>query len=369
MNRSDFNRFGAAQILTICVTILIGSVDLLAQGGGRTVQATSCFLRTYEEADIPALERGAIANIGREIGEFVEAGTLIAYLDDNEAKVNLAIARLELEIAKKQFESSVAVEIVEARVQETERVIDQALAKKKIAEQSAVSSVELQKAIKARDTAMVELNRAITARNEFSGSVSESELDRLQYVKDQSELDIVSAREADAVADLNVKVEQAAVETTQAAVQRARHELTQAKAEHAVKEIELERLRKQVEVAEARLKRRSIYAPFSGMLTEQYHHRGEWLDPGQEIYRIVRLDRLVVEGYANANEVHHSMRGNKVVVSANTPDGAKRFSGELSFISPTVDPVNGQVQIKAVIENPDGVLRPGEPVNLTIQLQ
>jgi multidrug efflux pump subunit AcrA (membrane-fusion protein) len=36
------------------------------------------------------------------------------------------------------------------------------------------------------------------------------------------------------------------------------------------------------------------------------------------------------------------------------------------FVSPEVDPVNGQVRVLAEVDNPDGVLRPGLRATMTI---
>ena len=350
-------------LIVLCILPECASAEF---PGGQGIKVNNCFLRTFEEANIPALERGPIARIHCELGEIVEAGMLLAHLDDTESAIDLEVAQLELRIAEEKHRGSVAVQINEARLTETQRGIEQSQFKQRIAEQAADSHVKLNKATKSRDTALVELNRAIAARKEFSGSVSDKELDRLQYLKDQADLDIVAAQEALAISQLEVQVEQAVVGTARALVQKIQHELTQSKNDHAVKDIELELLRKKVELAEQLRDRRSMIAPFSGMLIEQFHHQGEWLEIGQPVFRIMRLDRLVVEGYANADDVHHSMRGAEVEVIAETPTGQQTFSGKLSFVSPSVDPVNGQVQIRAVIENRQGILRAGEAVELMI---
>ena len=102
------------------------------------------------------------------------------------------------------------------------------------------------------------------------------------------------------------------------------------------------------------------------MVVEQYHHRGEWLEPGEPIFRIVRLDRLVVEGYANSDQIHHSMRGTKVKVVPISGKSAINVEGTLTFVSPEIDPVNQQVQIRAIVDNSDGHLRSGQAVDMTI---
>ncbi|MGC3967799.1 MAG: hypothetical protein QM775_10635 [Pirellulales bacterium] len=53
------------------------------------------------------------------------------------------------------------------------------------------------------------------------------------------------------------------------------------------------------------------------------------------------------------------------------PVGAEQsqeFFGRLSFVSPEVDPVNGEVRLFVEMANPDQLLRPGLRGTLTIDL-
>ena len=45
---------------------------------------------------------------------------------------------------------------------------------------------------------------------------------------------------------------------------------------------------------------------------------------------------------------------------------AAAFDGTVSFVSPEVDPITGQVRIWAEIDNRAGRLRPGQPVRMVI---
>ncbi len=46
--------------------------------------------------------------------------------------------------------------------------------------------------------------------------------------------------------------------------------------------------------------------------------------------------------------------------------GPITVEGTLIFVSPEIDSVNGQVEVKAEISNPALALRPGQPVQMTI---
>ncbi|TWT48221.1 putative efflux pump membrane fusion protein [Thalassoglobus neptunius] len=330
------------------------------------IVARNCFVRVYEEADIPALERGAITEVFCEIGDHVDAGTVLAKLDDSEAAIAVSLSELELAISKQRHTQSLAEEIANAKILETEQVIAQSQTKQRIAQENANSTVAVEKAIKSRDTAQVELNRALAARDRFSGSVSDSELDRLKYLRDQSELEIIAAREAQTIAALQIQVEEASVGTASATLKRLEHELRLAKSEHRIEELEIDKLVQQVKLAQIRQQRRMLTAPFSGVLTEQYHRLGEWLEPGEPVFHVMRLDRLLVEGYVDANLIHHSMRGIPAAVTFNENGSSHTVRGTLNYVSPKVDPVNQQVQIQVIVDNTDGRMRPGQSVEITL---
>lgn len=62
------------------------------------VEAHDVFLRIKESAELPALERGQIKRIHAELGDNVEPGQLLVELDDVEAKLNLELAQIDLEM-------------------------------------------------------------------------------------------------------------------------------------------------------------------------------------------------------------------------------------------------------------------------------
>ena len=82
--------------------------------------------------------------------------------------------------------------------------------------------------------------------------------------------------------------------------------------------------------------------------------------------KIIRLDLLHVEGYADAKLITPEFRGRKVRVSCEGPTGQLQTEGQIVFVSPQVDPVSKQVQIRAEISNPDQTFRPGQAADMTI---
>ena len=125
-----------------------------------------------------------------------------------------------------------------------------------------------------------------------------------------------------------------------------------------------------VALAERNIEVRKIVAPLAGMVVEALFHTGEWVKPGEKIFRIVNTKRLRVEGFIQANEMTKDLKGAPVrVVPLLDHDQVQSFSGNVVFVSPEIDPVNGQVRIAAEVENPDGRLLRGMRARMSIQAE
>jgi multidrug efflux pump subunit AcrA (membrane-fusion protein) len=115
------------------------------------------------------------------------------------------------------------------------------------------------------------------------------------------------------------------------------------------------------------LERRAVTAPLKGMIVELQKRRGEWVQPGETIARIVRIDRLRAEGFLAARHARLDLVGSKVrlKVVGSDADNAE-YPGQIVFVSPEIDPLNSQVRIWADVENSELKLRPGMQATLTV---
>lgn len=360
-------RCRSVSLMGLFLGMLALSTSIEAQESAvQEIPATACFVRTYEEAKVPALERGLITEIKVNEGDLISAGSELSVLEDDEARIRVAMAKVDLELATERLEGSYTLKIAEAKVVETRQLIEKSRIEQQIAQQASDSNVAVRQARISLNTSQADVDRALSARKAFEGSVSDAELSRLVYLRDKSQLEIESAEEAKLISQLEVGVEQASVATAQAMLERLKLEQSQAGTDYESEKLEYNRLKLQLELAETQLARRKIIAPFDGMVVEQLHHRGEWLEPGQPLFRVVRLDRLIVEGYANAAQVHHSLRGAKVRVVDASGNLKNAVTGTLLFVSPEIDPVTQQVQVRAIIDNMDGRFRSGQSVEMSI---
>jgi macrolide-specific efflux system membrane fusion protein len=115
-------------------------------------------------------------------------------------------------------------------------------------------------------------------------------------------------------------------------------------------------------------RRRRINSPLSGMVVEVRKRAGEWVEEGQVIARVIATDKLRAEGFLNADQLGGNWVGRRVRLTLRMPSlEQKHFPGTVVFVSPEVDPVNGQARMWAEIDNPDGRLRAGLQGSLTIE--
>src|SRR5262249_56050563 len=113
-----------------------------------------------------------------------------------------------------------------------------------------------------------------------------------------------------------------------------------------------------VELAEKKLRDAGIRAPFKGQVKERLVAPGQYLKVQTPVIVIVSTDPLRVRlkipemmaGWIRAGEGIH------VSVEA-YPD--KIFSGKLSRTNPAVDPQSRTFEVEALLENSEGLLKPG----------
>lgn len=191
------------------------------------------------------------------------------------------------------------------------------------ARRKAESDVPVRAARKGAEVARADLDRALLARQNFKEAISDSEVDSLRLKSEKAVLEI----------------EQALLEG----------QLAEAASRIRANELD---------VAKMRLGQRRIAAPLDGIVVQLYRQPGEWVQPGEKTIRVLRLDRLRVEAFLPESAAKTSLVGAKAMLRAGTDAGAE-YSGEVVFVSPEVDPVNGQVRIWAEVSNRDLRLRPG----------
>jgi macrolide-specific efflux system membrane fusion protein len=200
-----------------------------------------------------------------------------------------------------------------------------------IARAKAANDVRRRFAKKSLEVSQAELQRSMESIERFAKSVSQSQLD----------------------------VERLTVQKNQLEAEQADHE-------HEVATLEMKAQENELTAARAQVARRRIAAPFDGVVVQIYVRRGEWVEPGQKALRIINVDRLKAEGFVPSAATVADLSGKSVSLEVEGQTATVPVSGTVLFVSPEVDPINGQVRVWAEIDNRDGKLRPGQAAQMVI---
>ena len=320
------------------------------------VQAMTTAL--IRQAEIPARDSGILRQTPVNPGDQVIEGQILAQLDDELQQSALKAAELNLQIAKWNADNTLPLEVATAQVREAELKKSRLEIAARITEDLAKSDVAVRLSQKTRETAQFELDRARKSREAFSGSVSNAELNRLQVLFDQRTLEIEKAEEDRSIASLKPAADKAAVEEQAQMVQRSHLVVAEKERDQRISGTNLEVARNELELARLQLKRRQLTAPFASTVVAVNRQPGEWVEPGSTVIRVIQTDRLRVEGFVTADQAMHLKKGMTTTILF--PDSSlEPISGDITFVSPEIDPVNQQVRIRAEFDNADGIVRPG----------
>ncbi len=213
----------------------------------------------------------------------------------------------------------------------------------------------------------------------------DQDLPRAQMVAAEKELAIARLESANDVdlrfARVSSEVNQAVLERSMAAnrqynkalskteierlrleLQRSRLSTEQAERTNKTNQLNEELKAEQVLIAEIQLSNRTIAAPISGLITEISIEKGEWVNSGQPIARIVNTDKLRFTGFADSREILPS-------AIATTASLVIDFKGDMgrdeatstadeveviiTFVNPEIDPASGLYEVRAEVDNTD----------------
>lgn len=147
---------------------------------------------------------------------------------------------------------------------------------------------------------------------------------------------------------------------------KARKELEIATYEAHMKKAELE-------LAQLAITRRNIIAPFDGVVEELARKQDEWVNPGDPILRLFRMDTMQVEGAVEQKLYDpHELQGCKVTVEVQMARGRKEIvEGQITKVSSIIG-IDGVYNVRAEVANKQEhgswMLRDGLPATMTIHL-
>ena len=122
--------------------------------------------------------------------------------------------------------------------------------------------------------------------------------------------------------------------------ERAMMQIELAQHELFVARLDAQAIYQQLERTKAALQRRQIVSRINGIVVELNKHEGDWVEAGETVMRIVRMDQLYVEGDIDGKiYARHLVIGRPVDIEVKLTGGGepKKMEGTIIYASPLVE--------------------------------
>jgi membrane fusion protein (multidrug efflux system) len=116
---------------------------------------------------------------------------------------------------------------------------------------------------------------------------------------------------------------------------------------------------------DAMIARKTIKAPFTGILGIRQVNRGQYLKAGDAVVVLQSLNPIYVNFDVPQQEQERVRVGRSVQVTAKDV-GTTAFAGQVTALDSIVDQATRNVKIQATLANPEGKLRPGMFVDVEV---
>lgn len=201
-----------------------------------------------------------------------------------------------------------------------------------LSKMAAESKVDLLYSQKSYDVAVSELRRSENANLRVPNSVPVAKLEKQGLEKDRTELKLEQARR---------DLEMAAYRTR----------LTSSS----------------IKMAQADLAKTKVTAPMSGLVVAVEKRVGEWVDVSNVVCKLVRTDRLWIQGLLPAQQAAKIAIGTPVQIEFHQDwVQTKKVAGKIVFVSPEANTINGMVQVRAEFPNDQARVPTGLKADIVI---
>ena len=135
-------------------------------------------------------------------------------------------------------------------------------------------------------------------------------------------------------------------------------ENSEAEALYRAAKAQVERAQAEVQLAQERLDDARLVAPFAGVISERFVDVGDYVKAGDHLATLYRVSQMEIAFTLPERYMGRAKSGQPVSVRvAAYPD--RPFAGPVYFVSPEVDQATRDFLVKARLDNPEGLLKPG----------
>jgi len=289
-----------------------------------TIQATGS-VTADETSDVAPKVAGKIANLSVDAGQFVSGGTVIARIDERDARLELASAQAAVTKAR------VGVAQAEAR-----------LGLGPNGRFNASNVPEVRAANANYEQAVAEMKLAEANEKRYRGLTETGDVAMITYDTFRTARDTARTRANAARQQLDVAINTARQSNQAIASARA----------------DVEAAQNQVAQAQQAIADTVIRAPFSGFVSARPVAVGEFVSSASIVATILRTNPIKVQIQVAEADLPYVSLGRGVSVEIDAYKD-RRFAGTVTAVNPAVDPVSRSAVVEASIENGDNALRPG----------
>ncbi len=278
-----------------------------------------------ETSDIAPKSAGKIKNVSVNVGQFVSQGSVIAVIDDKDARLQLASAQASVK------QSVAAVRQAEARLG---LLPDGTFNTSTIPEVRAANANYQQMLAELRQAEANEKRyRALVE----TGDVASITYETFRTTRDTARAKVNSAKEQlDAAVNI-AKQSNQAIKSAQAAVESAQT---------------------QVGSAQQAIADTIIRAPFSGFISNRPTAVGEYVSSASIVATILRSNPIKILIQISEADVPAVHLGREVSVQVDAFKG-RNFAGAVTAVNPAIDAASRSAVVEAKIENNENLLRSG----------
>jgi RND family efflux transporter MFP subunit len=217
---------------------------------------------------------------------------------------------------------------------------DAAESEYRAADEKASSTVDVEAATKAERVAALAYQSYLDSNAKVSGTVTKNDVEQKKFEWQKMQLAIEQARHQKVVDGFTANAKKA-----------------------------------ESELAQNGIERREIRAPFDGVIQEIRQHKGEWVKPGDPVLRMIRLDRLSVQGRANGTLYNPAEFADRLVTVQVTLAGGRKveFPGKIVFVESALGVGDSSFWVRAEVENRkengQWVLLPNMEANMVVKVK
>lgn len=130
-------------------------------------------------------------------------------------------------------------------------------------------------------------------------------------------------------------------------------------------EAEVEKAKATLSLAKQKLLKTKIYSPIDGFVKEKKASMGNYVRNGSNLFVVIKNNPLKLNFTISEKDIDKVKRGQDVIFKVDA-FGEREFKGKVNTIYPSLEEKTRSLQIEALTNNNDGLLKPGLFAKVTL---